>query len=127
MFNIKYIDFKRLNEYIDLYFSDKISKWQRLAIKIDFMYSVIRDGAGMNDYFEYEFYKKRHNERQTFIVRRKRKLIADKFNNKRKIVDFSDKSKFNRLFKKFVKRDWIDLDTSTIILTIITSYSTPRL
>lgn len=114
MVNIKYIDFKRLNEYIDLYFSNKISGWKRLAIKFDFIYSVIRDGAGMNDYFEYEFYKKRHNERQTFIVRRKRKVIANNFNNKRKVEYFSDKSKFNKLFQKFVKRDWIDLDTATI-------------
>ena len=114
MFDFKYIDFKRLNEYIDFYFPGKISKWKRLAIKVDFIWSVIRDGAGMNDYFEYEFNKKRHNERQTFVVRKKRGMIAKKFNDRRKVADFSDKSRFNQLFENFIKREWLDLDTATI-------------
>lgn len=80
MFNLKYIDFKRLDEYIDLYFPKDISASKRLGIKADFIWSVIRDGTGMNDYFEYEFFKKRHNERQTFVVRTKRGMIARRFN-----------------------------------------------
>ena len=68
MFNLNYINFKRLDEYIDLYFSKDICARKKLAIKADFIWSVIWDGAGMNDYFEYEFFKKRHNERQKFVV-----------------------------------------------------------
>lgn len=113
MFNLKYIDFKRLDEYIDLYFMKDISVGKRLAVKVDFIWSVIRDGAGMNDYFEYEFFKKRHNERQKFVVRTKRRLIAKKYNDSEKVANFSDKGKFNQLFHEFVKRDWIDLDTAT--------------
>lgn len=112
MFNLKYIDFKRLDEYIDRYFYGNISVGQRVALRFDFIWSVIIDGAGMNDYFEYEFYKKRHNERKKFIVRTKRNLIARKFNASKEVIIFSDKGRFNGLFQKFVKREWIDLDTA---------------
>lgn len=114
MFRLKFIDFNRLSDYINLYFPNETSSLKRLGIKANFVWSVICDGAGMNDYFEYEFYKKRHNERQTFVVRTKRELIAKKFNNPKKVILFSDKGKFNTLFAKFVKRDWIDLDAATI-------------
>ena len=114
MFSLKFIDFKRLNEYINLYFSKDMSGWKRLAVKLDFICSVVRDGAGMNDYFEYEFIKKRHNERRNFVVRTKRRLIAKKFNDPSKVFCFSDKGQFNRIFHDFVKRDWLDLDCASI-------------
>ena len=88
MFNLKYIDLKRLNKYISIYFPKDISQGKRLAIMADFIWSVIRDGAGINDYFEYEFYKKRHNERKKFVVRTKRRLIAKRFNDPKKAVLF---------------------------------------
>lgn len=113
MFNLKYIDLKRLNKYISIYFPKDISQGKRLAIMADFIWSVIRDGAGINDYFEYEFYKKRHNERKKFVVRTKRRLIAKRFNDPKKAVLFSDKGKFNQIFCKFVKRDWLDLDMAS--------------
>ena len=113
MFKLNYIDFKRLNEYIDLYFPGSRGL-RRFGVKADFIWSVLRDGAGMNDYFEYEFYKKRRNERATFVVRTKRGMIARTFNAKDKMVLFSDKGQFNTLFSEFVKRDWLDLDVATV-------------
>ena len=114
MFNLKFIDFNRLNEYIDLYFPEKKSFAERIGIKANFIWSVLYDGAGMNDYFEYEFYKKRHNERKTFVVRTKRGLIAQRFNDKNKVELFSDKGQFNSLFSEFTKRDWVDMDTVSL-------------
>lgn len=114
MIKLNYIDFKRLDEYIDLYFSKDMSSARRFAIKADFIWSVLRDGVGINDYFEYEFNKKRRNERQKFVVRTKRGLIAKCFNNPNKIINFSDKGKFNQLFQGFVKREWVDLDTASV-------------
>jgi hypothetical protein len=116
MIKLNYIDFKRLDEYIDLYFPENLDIIKRFSIKADFIGSVLRDGAGMNDYFEYEFNKKRHNERQKFVVRTKRKLIAKHFNNPNEVINFSDKGKFNQLFQEFVKREWIDFDTVSIEL-----------
>ena len=77
--NIKYIDFRRLNKYTKLYLKNADLK-DFMKIKIDFIIAVILDGAGINDYFEYEFYKKRRNERKKFVVRKKRKIIVRKFN-----------------------------------------------
>ena len=113
MFNLKYIDFDRLNEYISLYYSKDIRAGKKIGIISDFIWSVVRDGVGMNDYFEFEFYKKRRNERQTFVVRRKRHMIANRFNDPKSIVYFSDKGKFNTLFHELVKREWIDLDSAS--------------
>lgn len=110
--NWKYIDFRRLDDYIGLYFKNADFK-ECMKIKLDFLKSVIIDGAGMNDYFEYEFYKKRHNERKRFVVRKKRKIIARYFNNPAYVKCFSDKALFNQRFQEFVKREWIDLDKAT--------------
>ena len=67
----------------------------------------------MNDYFEYEFFKKRHNERKRFVVRTTRELIAKRFNDSKSVVKFSDKGQFNTLFSEYVKREWIDLDIAS--------------
>jgi hypothetical protein len=110
--NIKYIDFRRLNKYTKLYLKNVDLK-DFMKIKIDFIIAVILDGAGINDYFEYEFYKKRRNERKKFVVRKKRKIIVRKFNNHKFEKYFSDKALFNECFQEFTKREWIDLDKAT--------------
>lgn len=113
MFNLKFIDFNRLEQYVNLYFPEKKSFSEKFGIKLDFIFSVILDGAGMNDYFEFMFYKKRRNERATFVVREKRKMIARKFNDPAFVKCFADKAEFNTRFAPFVKRDWLDMDTAS--------------
>ena len=52
-------------------FIGKTSKFQSAKIFIDFWISVLVLGAGINDYFQYNFYKISYAERKTFIVGRK--------------------------------------------------------
>ena len=91
-------------------FIGKTSKLESVKIFFDFWISVIVLGAGINDYFQYNFYKKNYSERNKFIVGRKWKKILLKCNKSTKIDIFDDKLKFNNKFNEFLKRDWLDVD-----------------
>lgn len=93
-------------------FIGKTSKLESVKIFFDFLISVIVLGAGINDYFQYNFYKKNYSERNKFIVGRKWKKILLKCNKSTKIDIFDDKLKFNNKFNEFLKRDWLDVDKS---------------
>lgn len=93
-------------------FIGKTSKLESVKIFFDFWISVIVLGAGINDYFQYNFYKKNYSERNKFIVGRKWKKILLKCNGSTKIDIFDDKLKFNNKFNEFLKRDWLDVDKS---------------
>src|SRR5699024_2814343 len=60
------------------------------------------------------FYKRKHIDRKTFIVHRKRMRIVKTFNdnNDRKIFD--SKSKFNQKYSSHIKRGWLDVSKSNI-------------
>ena len=70
-------------------------------------------GASTSDYFDFEFYNKSFELRDTFIV--------DKHVTARRIIcnDFSDmelvnnKARTNAVFADFIHRDWIDASTCT--------------
>lgn len=100
---------KKFMYLIDLYFphSNFLTK---IFIMFDFLCSVIIFGAGINDYFQYEFYKKRFVERKTFIVGRKWKKIIRKSNKTILNPLFDDKAQFNEKYKDYINRDWIDCE-----------------
>ncbi|WP_058991114.1 sugar-transfer associated ATP-grasp domain-containing protein [Anaerococcus rubeinfantis] len=93
-------------------FIGETSKLESVKIFFDFWISVIVLGAGINDYFQYNFYKKNYSERNKFIVGRKWKKILIKCNGSTKIDLFDDKLKFNNKFNDFLKRDWLDVDNT---------------
>lgn len=88
------------------------NKLENVKIFLDFCITVIVLGAGINDYFQYNFYKRDYSERKEFIVGRKWKKILIKCNGSTKIDLFDDKLKFNNKFNEFLKRDWLDVDKS---------------
>lgn len=91
-------------------FVGKTSKVQSIKIFFDFWISVLVFGSGINDFFQYNFYKRSYAERKTFIVGRKWKKILLKCNGSTKIELFDDKLKFNAKFNDFLNRDWVDVD-----------------
>lgn len=108
-----------IKNHIDKYsllksmFIGNTSKLESIKIFFDFCITVIVLGAGINDYFQYNFYKKNYSEREKFIVGRKWKKILNKCNGSTKIDLFDDKLKFNKKFDEFLKRDWLDIDKSS--------------
>ena len=78
-----------------------------LKMKIDTYYSIVRYGIGLTDYLNYEFYKKKHQERKEYAGIK----IQDKFYS---IVSpsaykkrYTIKPDFLADFKKYTKRDFI--------------------
>lgn len=101
---------KKYKLLMDTFIPDTLNGFQRFGITIDFIMCVIKYGAGINDYFQYNFYKRKAIDRKTFIVGRKWLRIIKVLNGTVEQPDFDDKSRFNTIFKEFIRRDWIDLD-----------------
>ena len=79
-------------------------------ILFDIIYCGFKYGAGYYDYQEFEFYNLNKEERKTYLTRRKNNEIVSKYNDKNSFYKFEDKIKFNELFSKYLKRDWIYLE-----------------
>lgn len=67
---------------------------------LDYYVCLIRYGATASDYFEYEFWKKRHCERKTYVTMLYSRKIQSIF-NKGNIDVFLDKEKFNVAYAKY--------------------------
>ncbi|MGF3066281.1 sugar-transfer associated ATP-grasp domain-containing protein [Facklamia sp. P12950] len=100
--------FKKYNLLIDRFIDSEMSFLKRLHISVDFIFSVIFLGAGINDYFQYNFYYRKYNDRKRFIVGRKWLYMVKKFNGSLTNELIDDKSHFNSLYDNFLGRDWLD-------------------
>ena len=76
-------------------------------IKCGFKYQ-----AGYYDYLEFEFYLLNDKQRSTYLTRGKNNEIIRKYNNKKKAYQFDDKQVFNKMFKQFLGREYINLDNN---------------
>lgn len=88
--------------------SEKANK-NVIFILFDVIYCGLFYGAGYYDYQEFEFYLLNNKERKTFLTRTKNNLIIKKYNNPDHFYKFDDKSVFNDIFKKYLKRDYLVL------------------
>lgn len=98
---------------MDTFVSQDLSVIKRISITADFLFCVLRYGAGINDYFQYNFYKRRAVDRKTFIVGRKWRRIITTCNGAIEQKLFDDKSLFNKRYDAYIGRDWLDLDECT--------------
>lgn len=69
-------------------------------------------GTGYHDYQEFEFYNLNKLERKTYLTRVKNNAIVRKFNNKDFFKYFDNKYEFNKIFDKYLKREWMVLDNN---------------
>lgn len=93
----------------------KISKKthkNRFLIIIDMIKCGFKYQAGYYDYLEFEFYLLNDKQRSTYLTRGKNNEIIRKYNNKEKAYQFDDKQVFNKMFKQFLGRDYINLDNN---------------
>lgn len=93
----------------------KISKKthkNRLSIVLDMVKCGFKYQAGYYDYLEFEFYLLNDKQRDTYLTRGKNNEIIRKYNNKEKAYQFDDKQVFNKMFKNFLGRDYINLDNN---------------
>ena len=104
----------RIKRYIDRY---KERKHYYQADKCSFLGMAMNYalyGSSVNDYFMYRFYERPVSEKKEFITRNKHQLIQKIANSNGDVTCFSDKAKFNTIFRDYIKRDWLDMDTATI-------------
>ena len=85
----------------------------RLSIFNDMRKCAIKYGAGYMDYDLFEMYNLTDKERDTYITRGRNNDLIKKYNNPEYDHLFRNKVEFNTLFKDFIKRDFIDVNTST--------------
>ena len=77
---------------------------------LDYYGCLLRYGATVCDYFEYQFWKKRHVERSEYVTMLFSRKIQKKFNRGDKEV-FLDKVKFNKIYAQFRSIKSMDLST----------------
>lgn len=92
----------------------KKTKKLRIVIFIDTVYCMLKYGAGYMDYFEFEFYLLNKEERKTYLTSSINNQIIAKYNDKSDMAVFHDKLLFNERFKKYLKRDYLDLSKSSL-------------
>src|SRR5574344_2083381 len=109
---IKRIDYRNMFK-ITKTLSKKIRK-PFLFVLLDIIYCGIAYQAGYYDYQEFEFYNLNRKQRKTYLTRGKNIEIVKRFNDKSSFYKFDNKIEFNKLFNKFLKRDWLYLSNNNI-------------
>lgn len=102
----KYKSFKRK------YKSQKNLKYNNVNLTVyfcDWLLYCSQRGFTHNCYFDYELYNKEPDIRDTFLNEGYRKRVHKACNKKEYRKIFLDKALFNETFKKYVKRDWLDV------------------
>lgn len=84
-----------------------------IIVFIDMVICGFKYGAGYYDYQEFEFYNLTKEERKTYLTRTKNNLIIKTYNNKEYFDIFDDKGQFNKLFKKYLKRDYMIINENS--------------
>lgn len=91
----------------------KNQKKSEIYILLDMLYCMFKYQAGYNDYLEFEFYLLNGKERKTYLTNGINNKIVRKYNNKLYWHVLDDKIEFNSRFKKYVKREFLDLRKAT--------------
>lgn len=81
----------------------------KLSIFIDIINCGIKYQAGYIDYNLFEMYNLTKEERKTIITRGINNEILKKYNDQSKAYIFEDKALFNKLYDKYLNREWIYL------------------
>ncbi|QFJ56090.1 sugar-transfer associated ATP-grasp domain-containing protein [Pseudobutyrivibrio xylanivorans] len=101
-------------KYIDRYIERKKYYQTSKGTFISMIVNYILFGSSINDYFMYRFYELPWREKSTYITCKKHKKIQLIENNTENKACFIDKSIFNEIFQKYIKREWIDIDKAHI-------------
>ena len=101
------MNYKQFFDTIDTVHS-KTNK-NKLSIFIDIINCGIKYQAGYIDYNLFEMYTLNKVERKTIITRGINNEILKKYNDQTKAYIFEDKALFNKLYDKYLNREWIYL------------------
>jgi len=108
----KSINKERMNKTIDVI--AKESGKSRTYIKFDMIKNFITRGCGYTDYFRSNYIDLTKEEKDTFVTAKSFYKFLSYMNDKKYQVILNDKIVFNNYFSKYIKREWINLSTSSI-------------
>ena len=101
------MNYKNMFKTVDMV--HKINHKSRIGIFFDWASCARKYGAGYVDYYQFRMFDMNDDERKTIITRGINNDIVKRFNDKSKINIFEDKALFNKLFDKYLNREWIYL------------------
>lgn len=104
------MDYRRMWRTTDIL--KERAKKPRAWLLMDMLRCAVRYNAGYMDYMIAEMYRLSPGQRETVITRGINNSIVRRMNDKAYWHSFDDKAEFNRLFAKWVDRDWIKTDKS---------------
>ena len=84
-----------------------------LGALIDIVYSRIRYGAGIDDYFDFRFYSLNHRGRKSFGTVRDKFAIRNYVNEPDYCVRISDKGQFAKYYGEFMRRNTFHVEAGT--------------
>lgn len=111
MNKFKDINHDRLNKHIEII--HKNTGKSKLYIRMDMLWNFLTRGTGYTDYFRCDFIELSNKEKDTFATAKRFYKLLAYLNSEEYIVVLSDKLIFNELFKKYLKRDFINLQVSS--------------
>jgi len=109
---IKSINKTRMNKTIDII--SKESGKSKLYIKCDIVKNFLFRGCGYTDYFRGNYINLTSIEKDTFVTAKSFYNFLSYMNDKKYEVILNNKIVFNNYFSKYIKREWINLSTSTL-------------
>lgn len=103
----KHLDNERFNKHVDII--HKNTGKSKLFIKLDIIINTLTRGSGYTDYFRGDYINLTSKEKDTFVTIKSFNKIVNYLNNLEYVIVFNDKIIFNKLFKEYINRDFIDL------------------
>ena len=91
----------------------KFSGMSKSAIAADMLKCAVKFGAGYYDYVTFGFWDLTDEQRDTFLTRLRNKKLISHFNDDTYEHLFDNKEDFNNLFRDYIKRDFINFQTSS--------------
>lgn len=109
---VKAINYAKLNKIAsDIAIKNKKSV---SYVKKDMIKNFIKYGIGYTDYLKGDYINLTKEQKETFLTTKSYYKMLKYFNNETYIATMSDKLVFNKIFKEFLGRDFIDLRVTSI-------------
>ena len=99
---------ERLKTTVNLVYKENPNK-SKIYIFFDVIFNVLRYGLSFTDYKKCNFINLNKNEKQKCLSMREYRKLIKYLNNTKYDSIFLNKILFNKVFKKYIKRDFIDL------------------
>lgn len=109
---IKAINFEKLDKL-----SNDIAKRNNKSkgyVKRDMIKNFIKYGIGYTDYLKGDYINLTEDEKKTYVTTKSFYKMLKYLNDDRYIAVMRDKILFNKVFRDFIKRDFLDLRVSTV-------------